>query len=56
MVKMPTGVYERTEFHRRINSDGHKKYWHGNDDAKRHLSKVIVNKNLKNGGILWKEK
>jgi len=45
---MPTGVYERTEEHRRINSQGHKRYFKKNSEARRQLSiSVMKTNNLK---------
>ena len=42
---MPTGVYERTEEHRRINSEGHKKYFKKNPEARRQIAISVIRTN-----------
>jgi N6-adenosine-specific RNA methylase IME4 len=42
---MSTGVYERTEEHRCINSEGHKKYFKKNPEARRQISISVMRTN-----------
>ena len=42
---MPTGVYERTEEHKHINSEGHKKYFKENPEAGRRISISLMKTN-----------
>ena len=42
---MPTGVYERTEKHKKTNSDGHKRHFKNNIKARRKLSASVMKTN-----------
>lgn len=39
---MPTGVYPRTEEHRRINSEGHSRYWETHTMAVKTRRKISI--------------
>ena len=42
---MPTGVYERTEEHRRINSAAHKNYFKNNPEERKLISISVMRTN-----------
>jgi len=39
---MPTGVYPRTKYHRRINSEAHKLFFKDNPEARRRISVSVM--------------